>query len=88
MSYTNWINSIIFSPDVFWNGYDFSIFVENNFLEVNKWRNRKSLLRTLIRERNGSEKSWFLQGNACQGNSSKLQSLTAGVCCASTGMQS
>ena len=49
-------------------------------VEVNKWRNRKSLLQTLIRERNGSEKSWFLQGNACQGNSSKLQSLTAGVC--------
>ncbi len=34
MSYTNWINSIIFSPDVFWNGYDFSIFVENNFLSA------------------------------------------------------
>ena len=57
-------------------------------LEVNRWRNRKSLLRTLIRERNGSEKSWFLQDNACQGNSSKLQSLTAGVCRAFTGMQS
>ena len=34
---------------------------------VNRWRNRKSLLQTLIRERNGSEKSWFVQGNACQG---------------------
>ena len=58
------------------------------FLEVNGRRNRKSLLQTLIRERNGSEKSWFLQSNACQGNSSKLQSLTAGVCRAFTGMQS
>ena len=58
------------------------------FLEVNRQRNRKSLLQTLIRERNGSEKSWFLQSNACQGNSSKLQSLTAGVCRAFTGMQS
>lgn len=59
-----------------------------NLMEVNRWRNRKSLLRTLIRERNGSEKSWFLQSNACQGNSSKLQSLTAGVCRTFTGMQS
>jgi len=57
-------------------------------VEVNRRRNRKSLLQTLIREKNGSEKSWFLQGNACQGNSSKLQSLTAGVCRAFTGMQS
>ena len=48
-------------------------------VEVNRRRNRKSLLQTLIRERNGSEKSWFLQGNACQGNSSKLQSLITGV---------
>ena len=60
----------------------------SGLLEVNRWRNRKSLLQTLIRERNGSEKSWFLQGNACQGNSSKLQSLTAGVCRTFTGMQS
>ena len=30
----------------------------------------------------------FLQGNACQGNSSKLQSLTVGVCRTFTGMQS
>ena len=58
------------------------------YLEVNRRRNRKSLLQTLIRERNGSEKSWFLQGNACQGNSSKLQSLTAGVRRTFTGMQS
>ena len=57
-------------------------------MEVNRRRNRKSLLQTLIRERNGSEKRWFLQGNACQGGSSKLQSLTAGVHRAFTGMQS
>ena len=57
-------------------------------MEVNKWRNRKSLLYTLIRDRNGSAKSWFLQGNACRGNSSKLQSLIAGVCRTFTGMQS
>ena len=57
-------------------------------MEVNRRRNRKSLFRTLIRERNGSEKSWFLQDNACQGNSSKLQSLIAGVCRTFTGMQS
>ena len=62
--------------------------MEGNFLELNRRRNRKSLLHTLIRERNGSEKSWFLQGNTCQGNSSKLQSLTAGVCRTFTGMQS
>ena len=59
-----------------------------SIVEVNRRRNRKSLLRTLIRERNGSEKSWFLQGNACQGNSSKLQSLIAGVCRTFSGMQS
>ena len=58
------------------------------FLEVNRRRNWKSPFRTLIRERNGSEKSWFLQGNACQGNSSKLQSLTAEVCRTFTGMLS
>ena len=57
-------------------------------MEVNRRWNRKSLLYTLIRDRNGREKSWFLQGNACQGNSSKLQSLIAGVCRTFTGMQS
>lgn len=61
---------------------------KSKLVEVNSWRNRKSLLRTLIRERNGSEKSCFLQGNACQGNSSKLQSLTVGVCRTFTGTQS
>ena len=57
-------------------------------VEVNRRRNRKSLRYTLIRDRSGREKSWFLQGNACQGNSSKLQSLTAEVCRTFTGMQS
>ena len=63
-------------------------FCRHGIMEVNRWRNRKSLLRTLIRDRSGREKSWFLQGNACQGNSSKLQSLIAGVCRTFTGMQS
>jgi TPR repeat protein len=61
---------------------------EQSVLEVNRRRNRKSLLQTLIRDRGGREKNWFLQGNACQGNSSKLQSLIAGVCRTFTGMQS
>ena len=67
-----------------------STFASREFVlvEVNRRRNRKSLLYTLIRDRNGREKSWFLQGNACQGNSSKLQSLIAGVCHTFTGMQS
>ena len=62
--------------------------IVSGILEVNRWRNRKSLLCTLIRDRSSREKSWFLQGNACQGNSSKPQSLTAGVCRTFTGMQS
>ena len=64
-----------------------STFASREFVlvEVNSWRNRKSLLCTLIRDRSGREKSCFLQGNACQGNSSKLQSLTAGVCRTFTG---
>jgi len=70
-------------------GFYWQEMIDNGkIVEVNRWRNRKSLLRTLIRERNGSEKSWFLQGNARQGNSSKLQSLIAGVCRTFTGMQS
>ena len=55
-----------------------SIFTACITLEVNSGRNRKSLRYTLIRDRSNREKSWFLQGNACQGNSSKLQSLIAG----------
>jgi NAD(P)-dependent dehydrogenase (short-subunit alcohol dehydrogenase family) len=64
------------------------VLVYKKIVEVNRRRNRKSPRYTLIRDRSGREKSWFLQGNACQGNSSKLQSLTAGVCRTFTGMQS
>lgn len=80
---------IVFGIQQGWGKLQFRNITIEEFpiVEVNRWRNRKSLLRTLIRERNGSEKSWFLQGNACQGNSSKLQSLIAGVRRTFTGMQ-
>ncbi len=69
--------------------YQRNLLILNNLLvELDRRRNWKSLLQTIIRKRNGSEKSWFLQGNACLGNSSKLQSLTTGVCRPFTGMQS
>jgi hypothetical protein len=38
-----------------------------NLLEVNRRRNRKSLLQTLIRERNGSEKVGFYRAMPVRG---------------------
>ena len=39
----------------------------SGLLEVNRWRNRKSLLQTLIRERNGSEKKLVFTGQYLSG---------------------